>query len=57
MGDELLLTLPRPAPEVVVAKGVVENFCLVEPGRMGRCEPRTPPSVTRPEVLSYPAGG
>ena len=57
MGDELLPTRPRPAPQVVVAEGVVEDLGLVEPGRMGRCEPGTPPTMTGPEVVSCQPGG
>jgi hypothetical protein len=57
MGHERLLTRPRPAPQVVVAECAVENFSLVEPARMGQCEPRTPPPATRPEVVSCPDGG
>src|SRR5271165_2662506 len=57
MSDELLPTRPRPAPQVVVAEGVVEDLGLVEPGRMGRCESGTPPPVTGPEVLSRQPGG
>jgi hypothetical protein len=57
MGDELLPTRPRPASQVVVAEGIVQDLCLVEPGGMGRGEPRTPPPPTRPEVVSCPAGG
>ena len=46
MGDELLPTRPRPAAQVMVAEGVVENFSLIKPRRVGRCEPRTPPTTT-----------
>ena len=38
-------------PQVVIAEGVVEDLGLVEPGRMGRCEPGTPPPATGPQVL------
>ena len=51
MGDELLPIPPRPSPQVMVAEGVVEDLGLVEPGRMGRCEPGTPPPATGPQIL------
>ena len=51
MGDELLPIPPRPSLQVVVAEGVVEDLGLVEPGRMGWCEPGTPPPATGPQIL------
>src|SRR6188472_113198 len=51
MGDELLPIPPRSSPQIVVAEGVVEDLGLVEPGRMGRCEPGTPPPATGPQIL------
>src|SRR5438128_1349025 len=57
MGDELLPTRPRSSSQVVVAEGVVEDLGLVEPGRMSRCEPGTPPPATGSEVRARPPGG
>src|ERR1035441_3648139 len=57
MGDELFPTSPRPSPQVAVPEGVVEDLGLVQPGRMGRCEPVTPPPATGLEVLSRESGG
>ena len=57
MGDELFPTCPRSAPKIVVAECVVEDLRLVEPGRMGRCEPRTPPPAAGSEVVSCSLGG
>jgi len=51
MGDELLLIPPRPSPQVVVTEGIIEDLGLVEPGRMDRCEPGTPPPATGPQIL------
>ena len=50
MGDELLLVLPRLSSQVVATAGVVQDFCLVEPERMGRREPGTPAPVTGPQL-------
>ena len=57
MSDELLSTPPRPAPQVVVAEGIVEDLGLIEPGRMGRSEPGTPPPATGSDVLLRQPGG
>ena len=51
MGDELLPIPPRSSPQVVVAEGVVEDLGLVEPGRMGWCEPGMPPPATGPQIF------
>src|SRR5271166_293595 len=57
VGDELLPACPRPSPQVVVPEGVVEDLGLIQPGRMGRCEPVTPPPATGLEVLSRQSSG
>lgn len=51
MGDELLPIPPRSSPQVVVAEGVVEDLGLVEPGRMGWCQPGMPPPATGPQIF------
>src|SRR5208283_1675178 len=51
MGDELLAIPPRPSLQRVVAEVVVKDLGLVEPGRMGRCEPGPPPPATGLQIL------
>jgi hypothetical protein len=57
MGDELFSACPRPSPKIVVPECIVEDLCLIEAGRMGRCEPRTPPPVAGSKVVPCLLGG
>jgi hypothetical protein len=45
MFDQRLATVPRAAFQIPVTEGIVEQFCLVEPGGVSRCEAGSPPGL------------
>ena len=43
--DQFLAAVPRATLQIVEAKGIVEQFRLIEPGGVHRCEARSPPRL------------
>src|SRR6266850_2713210 len=52
MLDECLTTTPRISFQVVIAKGAIQQFPLIEPRSMNRRETWPPPAVTLMEIRS-----
>jgi hypothetical protein len=48
---ELSTTVPRTSFQIAIAEGVNQQFGLVEPRGMGRCETRPPPFLAMAEIL------